>query len=300
MINLSAVEHPKAYVSVHGKKMAYVELGVENKDSVPVLFLHGNPTSSYLWRNIMPHVAGERRAIAPDLIGMGDSEKLENSGPGRYRFIEHSHYLDRFIETVLPEGPIYLCLHDWGSVLGFYWARRYPQRVKGICFMEGIVGPLKSWDEWPLQVKDVFRAMRSAAGEEMVLKRNIFVEAVLTGAVLRKLADEEMAVYRRPYLNEGEDRRPTLAWPREIPIEGEPADVVEIAHENGMWMKESAVPKLFIDASPGAILRGNAREFVRSWPNLAEVQVAGSHFIQEDSPHEIGEALSGWIAGIED
>lgn len=295
-MTLSAREHEKSFIEIKGRKMAYVELG----SGIPVLFLHGNPTSSYLWRNIMPHVSDEFRAIAPDLIGMGDSEKLDNPGADSYRFVEHRDYLDAFIDAVLPEGPIYLCIHDWGSALGFDWACRNEERVKGICFMEAIVGTVKSWDDWPDAAVEIFKGFRSDAGEEMVLEKNIFIEAVLPGSVLRKLSDAEMAVYRRPFLNKGEDRRPTLTWPRQIPIAGEPEDMAKIVSTYAAWIRGSDIPKLFIDASPGAILQGKARDFVRSWPNLTQVQVAGSHFIQEDSPDEIGEALAGWLAGIED
>lgn len=295
-MTISAAEHSKSFVTVKGKKMAYVDMG----SGVPVLFLHGNPTSSYLWRNIMPHVSDDFRAIAPDLIGMGSSEKLDEQGADSYRFVEHRDYLDAFIDAVIPDGPVYLCIHDWGSALGFHWAQRNPGRVKGICFMEAIIGPIKSWDDWPEEARGIFQGFRSPEGETMVLEKNIFVEVMLPGSILRKLTDEEMDVYRRPYANEGEDRRPTLTWPRQIPIEGEPEDVTEIVQAYASWMTVNEIPKLFVDASPGAILRGPARDFVRSWPNLTEVQVAGSHFIQEDSPHDIGEALAGWLAGIEE
>lgn len=293
---ISPQEHSKSFITVNGKQMAYVDMG----KGTPVLFLHGNPTSSYLWRNIMPHVSDEYRAIAPDLIGMGDSDKLDNPGPDSYRFVEHQAYLDAFIDALIPDGPVYLCIHDWGSALGFHWAKRHPDRVRGICFMEAIVGPIRSWDHWPQEARPVFQGFRSEAGEDMVLEKNIFIEAVLPGSILRKLSDDEMNVYRRPYVNKGEDRRPTLTWPRQIPIEGEPEDVVKIVEDYAAWIKTSDIPKLFIDASPGAILIGKAKEFVRTWPNLTEVQVAGSHFIQEDSPDQIGEALAGWLAGISD
>lgn len=293
---ISTQEHPKSQVTVNGKTMTYVSLGQGD----PVLFLHGNPTSSYLWRNIMPYVADEYHAIAPDLIGMGDSEKLTDSGPDRYRFVEHREYLNGFIDAMIPEGQIILVIHDWGSALGFDWARRNPERVKAICFMEAIVKPVRSWDQWPEEARGIFQGFRSEAGEDMVLEKNIFIEAVLPGSILRKMSDEEMNVYRRPFMNAGEDRRPTLTWPRQIPIEGEPADVTEIVDTYADWLPTTDFPKLFVDASPGAILRGALRDFVRTWPNLTEVQVAGSHFIQEDSPDEIGEALSGWIAGLDD
>lgn len=294
---ISSKEHEKSFVTVKGKQMAYVSLG--DTDKTPVLFLHGNPTSSYLWRNVMPHVSEEYHAIAPDLIGMGDSDKLDNPNAESYRFVEHRDYLDGFIDAVLPDGSFYLCIHDWGSALGFDWARRHSNRVKGICFMEGIVAPVPNWDKWPEEARGVFQGFRSEAGEEMVLEKNIFIEAVLPGSILRKLTDEEMDVYRRPFKNPGEDRRPTLTWPRQIPIAGEPEDMVKIVQDYADWLATSPLPKLFIDASPGAILRGKLRDLCRSWPNVTEVQVAGSHFIQEDSPDEIGDALAGWLSEVD-
>ncbi len=291
MPELSKAELAKQNIAVHGKQMAYAELG----SGAPVLFLHGNPTSSYLWRNIMPHVSDLYRAIAPDLIGMGDSDKLVNPGTDSYTFKEHRTYLDGFIDAIVPDGAVTLVIHDWGSALGFDWARRNPDRVKGICFMEGIVGPVKSWDHWNEQAKGVFQGLRSAAGEDMILKKNIFIERILPGSILRKLADEEMEVYRRPFANPGEGRRPTLTWPRQIPIEGEPEDVNRIVTDYAAWLPGTEFPKLFINAEPGAILLDHARAFVRSWKNVTEVTVKGSHFIQEDSPHEIGEALRNWL-----
>ena len=290
-MEISTAEHPKKSIAVNGKRMAYVELG----SGEPVVFLHGNPTSSYLWRNIMPYVQDGYRAIAPDLIGMGDSEKLSDPGPDRYRFVEHREYLDAFLEEIVPEGKITLVIHDWGSALGFHWANRYPERVKGICFMEAIVGPVKSWDDWPENARDIFQAMRSPAGEEIILKKNLFIEAILPSAVMRELSDVEMDVYRKPFQNAGEDRRPTLTWPRQIPIEGYPEDVHHLVSEYADWVKNTDFPKLFINAEPGSILLDPAREFVRSWKNLGEVTVKGTHFIQEDSPHEIGLALRNWL-----
>ncbi|MEM8839918.1 MAG: haloalkane dehalogenase [Pseudomonadota bacterium] len=292
---LSAQEHQKSFVTVNGKKMAYVDLG----SGPTVLFLHGNPTSSYLWRNIMPYVSDDYRAIAPDLIGMGDSEKLDDPGPQSYRFVEHRDYLNGFVDVVVPDGPVVLVIHDWGSALGFDWARRNPDRVKGICFMEAIIAPVPDWDAWPEAARGVFQGFRSEAGEEMVLEKNVFIEAVLPGSILRKLTDEEMEVYRRPFKASGEDRRPTLTWPRQIPIAGEPEDVVQIVSDYAAWLPTTDFPKLFVDASPGAILGGKLRDFVRTFKNQTEIQVAGSHFIQEDSPDQIGEALAGWLAGID-
>ncbi len=273
--------------------MAYVEVGAGD----PILFLHGNPTSSYLWRNIIPHAETLGRCIAPDLIGMGDSEKLENSGPDRYRFTEHARFLDALLDELDVTQNVILVVHDWGSALGFHWAERHRERIKGIAYMEAIVAPL-TWDDWPPPVKPVFQGFRSPAGESMVLENNAFVEQVLPGAVIREMTDAEMEVYRRPFTEAGESRRPTLSWPRQIPIEGEPADVTEIVKGYGEWLAGSPLPKLFINAQPGAILRGPQREFCRSWPNQREVEVAGSHFIQEDSPDDIGAALASWIRDI--
>ncbi len=282
--------YEKKRATVKGKSMAYVETGQGD----PIVFLHGNPTSSYLWRNIIPHLEGQGRCIAPDLIGMGDSDKLDDSGPGRYRFVEHREYLDALLETLGVTDKVTFVIHDWGSALGFDWSNRHRDSVKGIAYMEAILLPL-TWADWPEVVKPVFQGFRSPAGETMVLEQNTFVEQVLPGAVLRGLTDEEMNVYRRPYLEAGESRRPTLTWPREIPVEGEPVDVVEIVTEYGKWLSDGASPpKLFINAEPGAILIGKAREFCRSWPNQVEVTVKGSHFVQEDSPDEIGRAISDW------
>jgi haloalkane dehalogenase len=291
---ISAQErYPKQRAAVLGKTMTYVETGVGD----PIVFLHGNPTSSYLWRNVIPHVERLGRCIAPDLIGMGDSEKLDPSGPDRYRFVEHRRYLDALLETLGVRSGVTLVVHDWGSALGFDWANRHRDAVAGIAYMEAIVMPL-SWDQWPKAVKPVFQGFRSPAGEQMVIEQNVFVEQVLPGAVMRKLSEAEMEVYRRPFARPGEDRRPTLTWPREIPIDGEPADVVEIVEAYGKWLRESRVPKLFVDAEPGAILRGAARDFCRTWPNQTEVRVSGIHFVQEDSPDEIGQAIAGWLESI--
>jgi haloalkane dehalogenase len=270
--------------------MAYVEQGA----GTPVVFLHGNPTSSYLWRNVMPHVGDRGRCLAPDLIGMGDSDKLPDSGPGTYRFVTHRHYLDAWFDAVLPEGPVTLVIHDWGSALGFDWARRHPDRVRGIAYMEAIVQPF-SWSQWPAALHDVFRALRSESGESMVLEDNIFVEKVLPGAILRSLAEEELAEYRRPFAEPGEGRRPTLDWPREIPLDGTPEDTTAVVEAYGRWMAESPLPKLFVNAEPGAILVGAARDFCRQWPNQREVTVKGSHFIQEDAPDAIGQAIAAWL-----
>jgi len=285
--------YAKQTARIKGRSMAYVDVG----EGAPIVFLHGNPTSSYLWRNVIPHLEGQGRCIAPDLIGMGDSDKLEPSGPDRYRFVEHREYLDGLLEGLGVASDVTFVIHDWGSALGFDWARRHPDAVRGIAYMEAIVTPM-TWEQWPEIARSIFQGLRSPAGEDMVLEKNVFVENVLPASVLRGLTDAEMAVYRRPFAEPGEGRRPTLTWPREIPLDGEPADVVEIVAAYGAWLATCDVPKLFVNAEPGAILVGEPRELCRSWPNQTEVTVAGNHFLQEDSPDEIGRAVSQWLGGI--
>jgi haloalkane dehalogenase len=286
----------KKFETVNGRRMAYVEMGDPAGD--PILFLHGNPTSSYLWRNIMPYMTGLGRCIAPDLIGMGDSEKLPDSGPDSYRFVEHSDYLDKLLDQIGVHSNVTLVIHDWGSGLGFHWANTHRDAVKGIAYMEAMV-KARSWDDFPEKARPAFQAMRSPKGEEMVLENNFFVEVMLPGSIIRDLSEEEHNEYRRPFANAGEDRRPTLTWPRQIPIEGDPADVTSIMDDYGKWLSTSDVPKLFFDAKPGAILgEGASRDFCRSWPNQTEVQVKGVHFIQEDSPDEIGQAIADWMGAL--
>jgi haloalkane dehalogenase len=286
----SAKEHPKRTIEVLGRRMAYVEIG----EGDPIVFQHGNPTSSYLWRNIMPALAGQGRCIAVDLIGMGDSDKLEASGPDRYRYTEHRDYLFAAWEALGVADNITFVLHDWGSALGFDWAHQHADKVKGIAYMEGIVCPV-TWDAWPDAARDVFQAFRSEAGEQMILDKNLFVERVLPGSIMRELSADEMAVYRRPFANPGEDRRPTLTWPRQIPIDGEPEDVHDIVAAYGAWLATSPIPKLFINAEPGAILTGPQRDYCRTFANQTEVTVPGIHFIQEDSAAEIAAAIAKWM-----
>jgi haloalkane dehalogenase len=281
----------KKTVDVLGARMAYHE----RAEGAPVLFLHGNPTSSYLWRDVIPELEGLGRLIAPDLIGMGDSAKLPDPGPDTYRFTTHRDYLGAFIDAVIgPEESLALVVHDWGSALGFDWANRHRGRVRGIAYMEAIVRPVASWDEWSASATPIFQGFRSDKGETMILERNMFIERVLPGSVLRKLTEAEMTEYRRPFL-QAEDRWPTLTWPRQIPIAGEPADVVQISAAYSQWMAENDIAKLFINAEPGAILIGAPRDFCRSWKNQTEVTVPGSHFIQEDSGPAIGRAVANWI-----
>ena len=285
----AADPHPRKRLELIRTSMSYVDTGAGD----PVVFLHGNPTSSYLWRNVIPHVAPVARCVAPDLIGMGASGK---SSTGTYRFVDHARHLDAFFEGLNLKRNVTLVVHDWGSALGFHWASRHPDAVKGIAYMEAIVRPLK-WSEWNA-APHIFKALRSPDGDDMILNKNFFVERILPGSVIRKLTDEEMNVYRKPFLEPGESRRPTVTWPREIPLDGEPADVVAIANSYSKWLEISAVPKLFINAEPGAILTGVQREYCRQWPNQREVTVKGVHFIQEDSPDEIGRAIADWYKSI--
>jgi haloalkane dehalogenase len=291
---ISAEEPKKKTIEVHDKRMAYVEMGTGD----PIVFQHGNPTSSYLWRNVMPHLADQGRCIAVDLIGMGDSDKLDNPGPDSYRFVEHRDYLFAAWEALGIRDRVTLVIHDWGSALGFDWARQHPDAVLGIAYMEGIVKPV-SWADWPDAARPIFQGFRSPDGEFMILEKNLFIERVLPGSVIRKMSDEEMDVYRRPFLTPGEDRRPTLTWPRQIPIDGEPDDVVSIVSDYAAWLAESDVPKLFVNAEPGAILIGKQREFCRTFRNQSEVTVPGIHFIQEDSPEQIGQAIADWRRTID-
>ena len=280
----------KKRVPVLGRQMAVIDEG----EGDAIVFQHGNPTSSYLWRNVMPHCAGLGRLVACDLIGMGDSDKLEPSGPERYTFDEQRRHLDALWDTLALGDRVVLVLHDWGSALGFDWANRHRERVQGIAYMEAIVQPL-GWADWPENARRVFQNFRSPAGEAMVLEKNVFVERVLPGSVMRPLADAEMAEYRRPFAEPGESRRPTLTWPRQIPIDGEPAEVVAVVDAYRRWLESSPVPKLFVNAEPGSILTGRQREACRRWPNQAEVTVRGTHFIQEDSPNEIGAAVADFV-----
>ena len=277
----------KRRVAVLDSEMAYVDGGAGR----PVVFLHGNPTSSYLWRNVIPHVAPHARCLAPDLVGMGESGPAPG---GSYRFVDHARYLDAWFEALGLASRVTLVGHDWGSALAFHWAHRFADRVRALVYMEAIVRPV-TWEEWPDAARGIFRTMRSPAGEEVVLQKNVFVERILPASVLRGLTAEEMAVYRRRYLEAGESRRPTLTWPRQIPLAGEPADVVRIVDDYARWLAASPLPKLFVNAEPGSILVGAQREFCRAWPNQQEVTVTGSHFVQEDAPVEIAQAIRSFL-----
>ncbi len=282
------------FCDVKGKRLAYLEAG----SGAPIVLLHGNPTSSYLWRDVIPHLSNSGRVIAPDLIGHGDSDKLPASdGPGRYTFEVVYDYLSAMLEALGVSSDVSFVLHDWGSALGFHWANQHREQVRAIAYMEGIVAPIASWDDWPEKARGIFQGFRSAKGEDLILKRNMFVEAVLPSSIMRKLSEDEMARYRAPFEQE-EDRQPTLNWPRQIPIAGEPANIVALVDDYARWLAGSSAPKLFINAEPGSILVGKQRDFCRSWPNQTEITVAGLHFIQEDSAEEIGRGVADWLGAL--
>src|SRR5215475_12250873 len=295
MNNKAAFPYQKQRRRILGREMAYVEVGKGD----PIMLLHGNPTSSYLWRNVLPHLQPRGRCIAPDLIGMGDSDKLPDSDPGSYRFVEHRRYIDALLAALDVRERVTFVVHDWGSGLGFDWANRHREAVKGIAYMEAIVRP-QGWDHWDnMNMRPLLQALRSEAGEVMVLQDNFFIEKILPGATLRTLSAEEMAEYRRPFAEPGEGRRPTLTWPREIPIDGDPPDVVKIVAASADWLSKSAVPKLFFRAQPGAILASDEDlAFIRKFPALTEVKIEGRHYVQEDSPDEIGGAIASWMEAL--
>ena len=290
---MNSITLKKQKISINNKNIAYAESGSGD----PIIFLHGNPTSSYLWRNITPHLESQGRCICIDLIGMGDSDKLDNPDENSYQFEEHYHYVNAAIESLTNGENTTFVIHDWGSALGFNWCYHNPDSVKGIAYMEAIVKEM-TWEDWRDEAKGIFQGFRSDAGESLVLEKNYFVERVLPGSIIRRLRNEEIEEYRRPFLNPGEDRRPTLSWPREIPIEGQPANVCKIVNQYAEWMQTNDIPKLFINAEPGAITTGRIRDFCRSWKNQTEVTVKGIHFIQEDSPDDIGKAISTWYKNI--
>ncbi|MEO0412239.1 MAG: haloalkane dehalogenase [Pseudomonadota bacterium] len=290
---MSAAEMPKRFMEIDGLKMAYVDTGVPPGGGPVIWFQHGNPTSSYLWRNVIAKLQEHARCIAPDLIGMGDSAKLPESGPDAYSFQAHFDHVAALMDALAPGQPLILVLHDWGSALGFHFAQRQPSHVAAIAYMEALVQPV-TWADWPDDARDIFQAMRSPAGEDLVLEKNIFVDRILPSAIIRDLSAAEMAVYRRPFLLKGEDRRPTLSWPREIPIEGAPTHMAEIANAYGQFMRNAECPKLFINAEPGSILVGAQRDVCRSWANQEEVTVPGKHFLQEDSGPQIGDIILKW------
>jgi haloalkane dehalogenase len=284
--------YPRSRIRVKDAEMAYVDAG----SGRPIVFLHGNPTSSYLWRNVIPHLTGLGRCLAPDLIGMGESDKLPDPGPGTYEFATHATYLEAFLDEVQLDEPVVLVLHDWGSALGFDWARRNPDRVRGIAFTEAIVNPL-TWADWPEVSRRIFRGMRGVDGEQMVLDKNVFVDRILPASVQGGLAPEALERYRQPF-RDREDRWPTLEWPRQLPIENVPPKMHDVVAAYGRWLRGSDVPKLFVNADPGSILVGRMRSVVRRWPALTEVTVPAGHFVPEDDPERLGRVLADWVRGL--
>ena len=281
-------------IQVLDKTIAYREMGTGD----PIVLLHGNPTSSYLWRDVMPALAPLGRVIAPDLIGHGDSDKLPASdGDDRYSFATSYRYLDGLLQTLGITEKVTLVIHDWGSALGFHWAQNHPDAVRGIAYMEAVVMPLPTWDDWPEKARGIFQGFRSPKGEDLILNRNLFIEAVLPSSIMRPLTDEEMATYRAPFAD-APDRQVMLNWPREIPIAGEPPHMVALVQSYADWLAQSTIPKLFINADPGSILVGAQRDFCRTWPNQTEVTVKGLHFVQEDSGADIGRAVALWLQDI--
>jgi haloalkane dehalogenase len=278
----------RKHIAVLGTHMAYVDVG--NGD--PIVFLHGNPTPSYLWRNIIPHLLPFGRCLAPDYVGMGNSGAAPDGG---YRFVDHQRYLDAWLNALGINRNVILVMHDFGSALGFSWAHRHPERVKALVYMEGIVRPFRSWDEWPEVTRAFFQAQRTSAGEELILEKNLFIEYLLP---LRNISAEALEVYRRHYRNPGISRMPMLAWTRELPIAGQPQDVVQIVEAYAQWLSRSSIPKLFIDAEPGGFLIGAQREFCRAWPNQQRVTVEGSHFLQEEAPEAVGTATARFVAKV--
>jgi haloalkane dehalogenase len=281
------------YRNVNGKRMAFIDEG----EGDAIVFQHGQPTSSYVWRNVMPHLEGLGRLVACDLAGMGESEKLRPSGPGRYSYAEHRDFLFALWDALDLGDRVVLVLDDWGATLGFDWARTYSQRVRGIVHMEAIAVPMR-WSDLPEQGRPFFRALRSPEGEQLVLQDNIFIEKILPAAVLRQFTDEEMNNYRKPFRSPGEDRRPMLSWPRSLPLDGEPAEIVKVVNENSSWLAQSQLPKLFINGDPGQVVQGRVREAIRSWNKQTEVAVKGRKLLQEDSPDEIAAAIADFIKGL--
>ena len=284
----------KKYLEINGKNMAVIDEG----SGEPIVFLHGNPTSSYLWRNIAPNFIETNRIIVPDLIGMGDSEKLEGEDNPEYNFIGHYDYLSKLLENLDLGENIHLVIHDWGCALGLMYARLNSENIKSITFMEGIAVPL-TWEKWPEVATKIFSLLRTEAGEELVLEKNFFVERLLFGDPITPMSDEDKKEYLKPYLDQGESRRPTLTWPRNIPLDGtEPDETLFEVKENAKFHSNSEIPKLFINAVPGLILTGEQREEIRKWKNLSEVEVKGNHFIQEDSPEEISICLKDFYDSL--
>jgi len=280
----------KNKIDIEGYDFAYFDIGQGN----PVIFLHGNPTSSYLWRNIIPTIAHSYRCIVPDLIGMGDSDKIKDATIEDYSFLNHYKFLKIFLEKMNFNQKVFLVLHDWGSALGFNWAMENEEKIKGICYMESIVKPY-SWNEFPSNSIPIFKKLRGKDGEKMILEDNLFIERILLKSIIRDLTEEEINSYRRPFSKNKIDRLPMLAWPRQLPIEGEPKEVFDIVSSYSNWFSKSLVNKLFINSKPGALMTRKIQDFCRNFKNQEEVIVKGIHFLQEDSSLEIAKHIKNWL-----
>lgn len=278
------------FVEVHGSKMHYIDEG----DGDPILFLHGNPTSSYLWRNIIPYLTPHGRCIAPDLIGMGKSDKPKLA----YRFFDHYKYVEGFVEA-LKLRNITLVIHDWGSALGFHYAMQHENNIKGMAFMEALITPLK-WSGFNKDFKMGFKLMRTpAVGWFMISVLNVFNKRILPAATVRKLSAEELAMYQQPFRTIG-SRRPVRQWPREIPIDGKPAEVHEVIEQYHQKLQQSDLPKLLFYATPGGLINEEAVAYCKAhFKNLETVHIGpGIHYLQEDNPHKIGAELARWYQGL--
>lgn len=295
----SAMPYFKKKIKALDCNLAYVDTGTDNVShpDETVIFFHGNITSSYMWRNIIPYIEPRARCIAIDNIGQGDSDKLAQSGPNAYRLAQHQDYLNAALGQLDVGDKVTLVMHDWGAQLGLTWGNANRDRLKAIAYFQGVMGDFK-WDFWPEAVADLMRKFRGPEGEKLVLEDNFFVEKILPAMVKRSLPQEVWNEYRRPYRTPGEDRRPTLTWPREIPIEGDPADVLAVCERNNTWLKQSSLPKLLIHTNPPTVLMAHILDEVRTFPNQEEVTISGLHYVHEDHPHEIGEAIAEWLAGV--
>lgn len=289
---MTSADNPYSYdtVDVLDAQMAHIDTA---GPGAPIVFLHGNPTSSYLWRNVIPHMEELGRCLAPDLLGFGRSAPMPS---GTYRFPEYIEYMEAWFSIVVPDQPVTLVLHDWGAALGFDWARRHPDRVRGICYGEAMVQPRRMTD-LPEGYRKRFIYMRSEDGFREALAENFFINTVFTNGIIRKLSDEEFAAYAERFTSP-EAIVPTVQLPCEIAFDGEPADNHEIIAAYAEWLSNAGVPKLFVNTTAGHALTGRNREFCRSWPNQVEITVAGKHYYQEDSPHELGRALANWYATL--
>lgn len=277
-------------ITVLDSEMAYIDEG----EGAPIVFLHGNPTSSYLWRNVIPHLEDLGRCLAPDLIGMGESGTMPS---GTYRYQEQADYLDAWLEGVGATDDVIFVLHDWGGALGYNRAARFPEQIAGIAYMETMVRP-RRWTDLPEGRDKIFQAFRTAEGERMVTEDNFLVEKMLFEmGIVRELSEAEKEIYRAPYREKGR-RFITLQWPREIPFDGDPADNAEIVQRYSDFLAQSEFPKLFVNTTQGHALTGPPRKFCRTWLNQSEVTIDARHFLQEDRPHELGRHLRAFVQSV--